>query len=39
MRSLASIKSQYLNLYFFLEVSAMPHKSFTAVSSGLGGKG
>lgn len=38
MHSLASIKSQYLNFGFFLDVSTTPHKSFTAMSSGLGGR-
>lgn len=33
---LASIKIQCLNLNFFLEVSTMPHKSFIALSGGLG---
>lgn len=36
---LASIKIQCLNLNFFLEVSTMPHKSFIALSSGLGVRG
>lgn len=39
MRPLASIKIQHLNLDYFFGVSTIPPKSFTEVSSGLGGKG
>lgn len=39
MQPLVSIKIQYLNLDFFHGVNTTPHKSFTAVSSGLGSRG